>query len=57
MVKRSKFDKEEDEICQLAGENETNHTDSVRSKEEIEVSVINEVNRPSSLKADEKGEL
>ncbi|KAG8317753.1 hypothetical protein J6590_018149 [Homalodisca vitripennis] len=54
VVKRSKFDKEEDEIKNVATENETNYTDSVRSKDDIEVSVVNEVNKPSSLKPEEK---
>lgn len=56
VVKRSKFDKEEDEMKNLPGENETNYTDSVRSKEDIEVVVINEIQKPSSLKPDDKGE-
>lgn len=55
VVKRSKFDKEEDEMKNLPGENETNYTDSVRSKEDIEVVVINEIQKPSSLKPDDKG--
>lgn len=55
-MKRSKFDKEEDEMKNLPGENETNYTDSVRSKEDIEVVVINEIQKPSSLKPDDKGE-
>ncbi|XP_046668210.1 transmembrane protein KIAA1109 homolog isoform X3 [Homalodisca vitripennis] len=54
VVKRSKFDKEEDEIKNVATENETNYTDSVRSKDDIEVSVVNEVNKSSSLKPEEK---
>lgn len=55
VVKRSKFDKEEDEMKNLPGENETNYTDSVRSKEDIEVVVINEIQKQSSLKPDDKG--
>lgn len=55
VVKRSKFDKEEDEMKNVPGENETNYTDSVRSKEDIEVVVINEIQKPSSLKPDDKG--
>ncbi|XP_054257192.1 bridge-like lipid transfer protein family member 1 [Macrosteles quadrilineatus] len=54
VVKRSKFDKEEDEVKPLPGENETNYTDSVRSKEEIEVTVVNETGKSTSVKADDK---
>lgn len=56
MVKRSKFDREDDELRNLPGENETNYTDSVRSKEDIEVMVVNETHKPSSLKPDDKSE-
>lgn len=54
-MKRSKFDKEEDEMKNLPGENETNYTDSVRSKEDIEVVVVNETLKPSLLKPEDKG--
>lgn len=54
-MKRSKFDKEEDEMKNLPGENETNYTDSLRSKEDIEVVVISETQKPSSLKPDDRG--
>lgn len=51
-MKRSKFDKEEDEVKNANGENETTYTDSVKSKDEIEV--VNEVNKSTGLKPEEK---